>query len=448
MGEAEDPHQHGPYPSPVRAWWAVLLLLLLYVVSFVDRQVIHLMVEPIRAEFGIGDLGVSLLMGITFAAFYTFFGIPIARLADTRSRRTIIGVGLAVWSAMTAACGLARSYEQLLAARMGVGVGEAALSPAAYSLLADSFPARRRATAMGIYSMGSYLGSGFALLLGGSLIAFVGEDRIHEVPIAGELRSWQLVFLLVGIPGLLLVPLLATVTEPLRQGAKKSASLVETWGYVVENRAAFLAHNLGFAMLAFSGYGSGAWMPAFLQRAHGMTAAESGVALGTIMATAGTIGIAFGGWLADRIAARGRRDGTMIVGLIAAIAWIPAGVLYPLVEDRTLALALLVPTFFTSGMPWGAAAAAVQEMTPNPMRAQATAVYLFSINLIGLGIGPSAVATLTQFVYRDDAAVRYSLLWVALAAHVVAAIVLLAGLRPFVRARERSEAWTGLSAPR
>lgn len=436
------------YPPPRRAWWAVALLLGLYVLSFVDRQIINLMVAPIRKEFAIGDLGVSLLMGFAFAAFYTFFGIPIARLADSKSRRVIIAVGLACWSAATAACGLARSYAHLLLARMGVGVGEAALSPAAYSLLADSFPPKRRGTAMGVYSMGSYLGSGLALLLGGYLIAFVGENRTHEVPIVGTMRSWQLVFLLVGIPGLLLVPLLSTIVEPTRERSLGGIPFRETLRYLSENRSAFLTHNLGFALLAFSGYGSAAWMPTFLQRDHGMTAAESGIALGWIMATAGTLGIVFGGWLADRLAGRGRRDATMRVGLIASVVWIPSGVLYALVEDKSLALVLLIPTIFTSGLPWGAAAAAVQEMTPSPMRSQATAVYLFAINLTGLGIGPSAVAFLTESVYGDDAAVRYSLVWVALAAHVGAALILAAGLRSFVRARERSESWAAVNAPR
>jgi MFS family permease len=430
-----------PYPGRGRAWWGVALLLALYVLSFIDRQVINLMVGPIRKELGIGDVGVSLLMGFAFATFYAFFGIPIARIADSRSRRAIIAIGLALWSVATAACGLARTYLHLLLARMGVGVGEAALSPAAYSLLADSFPPSRRGTAMGVYSMGSYLGSGLALLLGGYLIAFVGEDRTHEVPVVGAVQSWQLVFLVVGIPGLLLVPLLATVAEPGRRGAAESLPLGRTLEYFGENRAAFLTHHLGFALLAFSGYGSSAWLPAFLQRNHGMSAADSGIALGWIMTTAGTLGIVFGGWLADRFAARGRRDAAMRVGLVASVVWIPSGILYALVEDKALALWLLAPTFFTSGMPWGAAAAAVQEMAPSPMRAQATAVYLFTINLIGLGLGPSAVAYLTENVYRNDAAVRYSLVWVALAAHLAGAVLLWSGLRPFVRARERAELW-------
>ena len=430
-----------PYPSAPRAWWAVLLLLLLYVLSFVDRQVISLMIDPIRTDLGIGDLGASLLTGFAFAAFYTLFGIPIARLADTKSRRAIIAAGLAIWSAMTAACGLASSYATLFLARMGVGVGEAALSPAAYSSIADSFPPRRRATAMGVYSVGSYLGSGLAFLLGGHLIRFIGEARVHEVPLLGPVAPWKLVFLLVGLPGLLFLPLLLTIREPIRRGArgKGGASLTALWSYLRQHRGAFLSHNLGFALLAFSGYGAGAWTPAFLQRDHGMSIADSGIALGWIMAIAGTLGIVFGGWLADFLAARGRRDATMLVGIVAALVWIPAGVLYPIVASKNLALALMVPALFASGMPWGAAAAAVQEMTPSPLRAQATAVYLFAINLIGLGIGPSAVAYVTERVFRDDAAVGRSLAWVGLAAHVLAAAILFAGLRTFIRARDRCE---------
>jgi len=420
------------YPSPRRAWWAVALLLALYVLSFVDRQVLSLMIVPIQRDLGVGDVGASLLSGFAFAVFYTFFGIPIARLADTRSRRAIVAFGLAVWSAATAACGLVRSYAGLFLARTGVGVGEAALSPSAYSSIADSFPPEQRGRAMSVYSVGSYLGSGLAFLLGGYVLAFIGEQGPKEIPLLGPTAPWKVVFLVLGIPGILLVPLLATIAEPVRRSAAGTSSVAR---HMREHWRAYLSHNLGFALLAFSGYGSSVWTPAFLQRDHGMSVAGSGIALGWIMAVAGTLGIVFGGWLADRMLARGRRDATMRVGLLASVVWIPAGVLYPLVDQKDLALALMVPALFTSGMPWGAAAAAVHEMTPSPLRAQATAVYLFAINLIGLGIGPSAVAWETERVYRDPAAVGRSLAWVTLAAHVGAAVVLAAGLRPFARAR-------------
>jgi MFS family permease len=420
-----------------RAWWTVAVFLALYVLSFVDRQVLSLMIVPIQKDLGIDDFQASLLSGFAFALFYTFFGIPIARLADLRSRRAIVAAGLAVWSLATAACGIVRGYAQLFLARTGVGVGEAALSPAAYSSIADAFPPEERGRAMGVYSVGSYLGSGLAFLLGGYLIAFLGERTARELPLLGTLAPWRVVFLAVGIPGLVLVPLLATVVEPMRANARVAGRrFADTLAHLRAHGKAYACHNLGFGLLALSGYGSSAWTPAFLQRVHGMSVADSGIALGWILGVAGTLGIVFGGWLSDRWLARGKRDATMRVGLLAALVWIPAGVLYPLVADRTLALALMVPALFTSGMPWGAAAAAIHEMTPGSMRAQATAVYLFAINLIGLGAGPSVVAWTTEYVYRDPAAVGSSLAWVTLAAHLVAAVLLFAGLRPFVRAKE------------
>ena len=427
------------YPSSGRAWWSVLVFLALYVLSFVDRQVLSLMIVPIQKDLGIGDFQASLLSGFAFALFYTFFGIPIARLADSRSRRAIVAAGLAIWSGATACCGIARGYASLFLARTGVGVGEAALSPSAYSSIADAFPPEKRGRAMGVYSVGSYLGSGLAFLLGGYLIAYLGERTARELPLVGTLAPWRVVFLAVGIPGLVLVPLLATVVEPSRRGAhSEGRRFAETLAHLRAHWKAYAGHNVGFGLLALSGYGSSAWTPAFLQRVHGMSVAGSGIALGWILGVAGTLGIVFGGWLSDRMLARGKPDATMRVGLIAALVWIPAGVLYPLVADRTLALALMVPALFTSGMPWGAAAAAVHEMTPGSMRAQATAVYLFSINLIGLGAGPSAVAYATEYVYREPTAVGCSLAWVTLAAHLVAAILLFAALRPFARAKDAS----------
>jgi MFS family permease len=429
------------YPSLRRAWWSVAVFLALYVLSFVDRQVLSLMIVPIQKDLGIDDFEASLLSGFAFALFYTFFGIPIARLADARSRRAIVAAGLAVWSAATSACGIARSYASLFLARTGVGVGEAALSPAAYSSIADSFPPEKRGRAMGVYSVGSYLGSGLAFLLGGYLIAFLGEQTARELPLVGTLAPWRVVFLAVGVPGLVLVPLLATVVEPMRRNAREGGRrFAETLAHLRAHWKAYVCHNVGFGLLALSGYGSSAWTPAFLQRVHGMSVADSGIALGWILGVAGTGGIVFGGWLSDRLLAKGRPDATILVGLVAAIVWIPAGFLYPLVADRTLALALMVPALFTSGMPWGAAAAAIQEMTPGSMRAQTTAVYLFVINLIGLGAGPSAVAYATEYVYRDPTSVGRSLAWVALAAHLAAAILLFAGRNSFLRAKDAAPA--------
>ena len=193
--------QPSPYPAPARAWVTVTILMLAYVLSFIDRQILNLLVGPIRRDLAISDTEMSLLMGFSFALFYTLCGIPLGRLADRTSRRGLIAAGVLVWSAMTAACGLARHYWHFLFARVGVGAGEAALSPAAYSLIADSFPPERRATAISVYSMGIYVGSGLAFLLGGVVIQFASAQGDMTLPLVGTIRPWQLIFLLLGVVG-------------------------------------------------------------------------------------------------------------------------------------------------------------------------------------------------------------------------------------------------------
>lgn len=199
------------YPSSARAWATVAILMVAYVLSFVDRQILNLLVEPIRRDLAINDTQMSLLMGLSFALFYTVCGIPLGRVADTRSRRWLIAVGILFWSAATAACGMAKMYWQFLLCRIGVGVGEAALSPAAYSLIADSFPAERRATAISVYSMGVYLGSGLAFLVGGLVIQFASAQGDVTLPVLGEVRPWQLIFLILGVAGVFFTLLMLAI---------------------------------------------------------------------------------------------------------------------------------------------------------------------------------------------------------------------------------------------
>src|SRR5215211_5283997 len=182
------------YPNPRYAWYVVGVLAFVYIFSFIDRQILNLLVRPIRRDLGISDTQMSLLMGFAFALFYTFFGIPLGRLADSRSRRTLIALGFAFWSMFTAACGLAKNFAQLMLMRMGVGVGEAALSPAAYSMITDYFPPKRRATAISIYSTGIYIGSGLALIIGGLVARFAAAQELWNLPVVGETRPWQVVF--------------------------------------------------------------------------------------------------------------------------------------------------------------------------------------------------------------------------------------------------------------
>ena len=442
-----------PYPPIGYAWYAVAVLTLLYVFSFIDRQILNLLVAPIRRDLNISDTQMSLLMGLSFAVFYTFFGIPLGRLADSRSRRAIIAAGVTIWSIMTAGCGLARNFSQMLFLRMGVGVGEAALSPAAYSMITDYFPKQRLATAISVYSMGIYVGSGLAFFLGGAVVGMASGQTTWELPLVGHTRPWQVIFFIVGLPGVALAFLMYTVQEPLRRGAKfiRSADgtvrvakvpLREAFEYLVRNRRTFICHNVGFALLSFSSYGSSAWIPTFLIRNHGWTGAKAGMVYGAIVAIFGTLGIVTGGRLADWLAERGRRDANMRVGLIVALAWLPSGVIYPLVPDATWAAALLIPTVFLASAPFGVAPAAIQQVVPNALRGQASAIYLFVVNLIGLGVGPTAVAMVTDYIFHDDNAVRFSLLIVATAAHLIAAALLWVGLKSFLISQDRMKEWT------
>jgi len=431
------------YPSSVRAWATVAILMVAYVLSFVDRQILNLLVEPIRRDLAINDTQMSLLMGLSFALFYTICGIPLGRVADTRSRRGLITVGILFWSAATAACGMAKLYWQFLLCRIGVGVGEAALSPAAYSLIADSFPAERRATAISVYSMGVYLGSGLAFLVGGLVIQFASAQGDVTLPVLGEVRPWQLIFLILGVAGVLFTLLMLAVKEPSRRGAGAGVAvpLSEVGRYIRANRRTVLLHNFGFAGLAFAGYGSAAWVPTFYIRTYGWDAGQVGIVYGSIVAVFGCLGIVFGGRLANWMAKRGRSDANMRVGLYAALGALPLVVLFPLMDSAFWASVLMAPTVFCLSMPFGVAPAAIQEIMPNSMRGQASAIYLFVITLIGLGVGPTAVALVTDFVFADDAALRYSLLIVTTLAVSMSIILLSKSLKPYRESVTRLEQW-------
>jgi len=440
------------YPPTRYAWYAVGVLTVAYIFSFIDRQILNLLVGPIRRDLGISDTQMSLLMGFSFAIFYTLFGIPLGRLADSRSRRTIIIFGIVFWSLMTAGCGLARSFWHFLVLRMGVGVGEATLSPSAYSLISDYFPKENRATAISVYSMGIYLGQGIAFLLGGLVIRFASAHESYDVPLVGATRPWQLIFFILGFSGVLFSLLMYTVKEPVRKGVQlvKAAdgglkvaqvSVGTLIAYIRENLTTFLCHNLGFALFTFSAIGSFAWIPTFFIRKHGWTGSQAGVVFGAIVGLAGTLGVVAGGRLADRLARHGYGDSNMRVGLIGVIAVIPAGVLYPLMPSANLAATLLLLMVFFTSMPFGVAAAAIQEIMPNNMRGQASAIYLFVINLIGLGLGPTAVAVMTDYVFRDDNAVNYSLLVVGTMANLASATLLWAGLKPYLRTLNSLKGW-------
>lgn len=432
-----DPNRE--YPPPAIGWYAVGVLTVAYILSFIDRSILTLMVGPIRADLGISDTQLSLLHGLAFAIFYTTLGIPIALLADRLNRRNIMAIGIAVWSVATALCGLARSFWQLFAARVGVGVGEAALSPAAYSMIADLFPPSRLGRALATYTIGAFAGAGLAYLIGGAVIGMVSNAGPIILPLVGEVRPWQVVFFVVGWPGLLVSLWMLTLKEPARRhqaaatpqgmGAALSACL----GHMKTHRQAYTAHLLGFTLLGLVFNAAIAWVPSYLIRVFALPPAQAGFWVGSILLVAGTLGVLSGGWLTDKLSGRGQLDAAMRVGLVTAIGTLPFAATATVVPGLGLTLALFTGLIFFTSMPFGAAAAAIQFITPPGMRATASSIYLCVLNLIGLGGGPTLVALVTDYWFVDDLAVGKSLALATAVATVPAIAVFAWGLPHFRR---------------
>ena len=298
-------------------------------------------------------------------------------------------------------------------------MGTYSLSPSAYSLIADYFPKEKLGEAIAFYGMGIYLGSGLAYVIGGRAITYVRETVAWQLPLVGTIEPWQKVFFLVGLPGMLVVPvLLLTVREPLRRGLwKKSGSapkgqsvsipLAEVFLYMRQNWKTILTHNLGFALLAFSGLGTTAWLPEMFRRVHGWEMGQFGL---------------------DLLSRRGYGDAKIRVGFLSAWIWFPAGIAFPLVGNADLAMLLVVPAVFLTAVPGALGAASIQEMMPNNMRGQASAIYLLVVNMMGLALGPLILAMLTDYIFTGESygveGIRYSLLSLTVMAHLLSTLLL------------------------
>jgi len=436
----------GAYPPEGYAWYVVFLLLAIYTLSFIDRQILALLVEPIKRDLELSDFAFSLLSGFAFALFYTVFGLPFARIADSRSRRGLIAFGVAFWSAATAACGLAKVYWHLLAARIGVGVGEATLTPAANSLIADYFPKHKLGRALAVYSLGIPIGSAMAFILGGVVVGLIEDLPPQDLPIIGRTYGWQLAFFAVGLPGIAMALLMATVKEPIRRGrmsagpAGQALPIKDVLAFMAGHARAYAALFFGPSFLSLLGYGTTIWMIAFYSRTYGLSASDAGLLFGGVLLVFGTGGILLGGAGADRRIARGQSDGPLRVLFWAAALTLPAGIAFPLMPNWISAAAVMSLSVLVTNMPWGTAYAAIAAITPNEIRGQAAALYLFIVNLIGLGAGPSVIAAFTDYVYRDEMLLNYAMASTTAVVAPIAALLFLSGLAPYRRAMAAADA--------
>jgi predicted MFS family arabinose efflux permease len=394
--------------SPFYRSYALSLFLMVYIVNFIDRQIFSILIEPIRAEISLSDTQLGLLGGIAFAIFYTFAGIPIARWADVGVRKNIVSLAIVIWSAMTVFTSTAKSFGMLLVARIGVGIGEAGCSPPIHSLIADLYPERKRATALSIYSLGIPIGGALGTLIGGWV---------------GEYFGWRMAFLVVGFPGILLALIFfLTIKEPPRgysepggiPARKKEVPLKETLQFMWKLNS-FRHMSFAGSLHAFVGYGVALFLPSFFIRVHGFGLAETSTYLFFIGLT-GVIGTYLGGYLSDRLGVKDRRWYLWVPGIATMIS-VPFAALFYTTGDPYLAILLAIPGSILGPMYLGPTFAMTQTLSPLVMRSLASAILLFVLNLIGLGLGPLFAGFLSDLWRPEfgEESIRYSLLTLAVA---------------------------------
>jgi MFS family permease len=388
-----------PYPAPAVGWYATVMLALLYWLSVLDRFIISLLVDPIKRDLGLTDVQFGMLHGLAFIGAFTLFGLVFGALADRVNRRKLIYVGVTIWSIATAFCGIAQSFWHLLLARIGVGVGEASLNPSAASMIADLFPREKLTTAMAVYAVGATVGSGTALLVGGAIVDLVAHMDVMVLPLVGEIRPWQTVFFIVGIPGALLALTIFTVPEPVRRGQRteqKPSGMSGAYAGLLKFMWArprfFVYHYLGFTFASAVLTGGIAWYPAHISRKFGWSAGEIGAALGPALMIAGIVGKLACGRIVDWMYQRGHRDAQLRWYGICLLLATPIGV-FAALSGSAWTFIVAIAVFMTLiGAMQACSLTALNLITPNQYRGTGVAVFTTVVGLVGNGAGPVVIA--------------------------------------------------------
>ncbi len=393
--------------SDSEKYYTLAILTLVYVFNFIDRQVLGILQEGIKADLGLSDTQLGFLSGLSFALFYVTFGIPIARMADKGSRRNIVALAVGTWSFMTALCGLAGNFWHLLAARIGVGIGEAGGSPPAHSMISDMFPPEKRGTALAIYSMGINFGVLLGFVIGGVL---------------NDIYGWRMVFFIIGVPGILMALVVRfSIREPRRGMSDKKVSNqtippIKDVFEIMRTRKSFRHMSVAAGLHAFVGYGVGAWIASFFIRAYDLQGTgEIGTWLGILNGTAGAAGTFLGGYLADKLGKKDKRWYVWVPAWATILA-VPFSLTVYLLDNYYLALSIYLVPIFLGAMFLGPTLAMTHGIVSLRMRALASAILFFILNLIGLGMGPLITGIISDLLVPayGDQSLRYALVIVVL----------------------------------
>ncbi|QHC36003.1 MFS transporter [Komagataeibacter xylinus] len=423
-------------------WGIVLLFMAAYVLSFIDRQILALLIGPIRADLGITDTQFGLLSGLAFSIFYAVLGLPIAGLSDRYARPVIIAAGILVWSIATLGCAFVHSFAMLFVFRIMVGAGEATLAPAVYSYIADIIPRPKLGWAMSVFSLGSFIGSGLAFMLGGSILSLtVGQPDLNVF--GAVIHPWQLCFAIVGLPGIVLSAIIFLwVREPVQAGGRaltrKGASMSVAMQYLWQNRALFVPHILGYTFIAMTLFSLLGWMPAVLMRVHGMSPRIVGFAFGGIAMVCGVSGVLTSGRLVDTLTQRGHKGAPMITGAIGALGVVLPMAIIGFAQATPVILICLAVAFYFASFPMPPSTFVQQVAVPQEMRARLSAVLLFFNAMGGLAGGAFLIGFLNDHVFHSPMAVGTSLCLVAIGSSSLGALLLLASRKPFERLMAQS----------
>ena len=431
-----------PWPNPRYAWFVVSLLVLAYAFGVVDRIVIGLLTQSIKADLALSDTELGLIQGLAFSLFYALFGLPVGLLVDRWKRVPVLWSGVFIWSLATVACGFAGGFATLFLARVFVGAGESTTTPGSSSIISDYFPPAERARAFGVFNMGGSIGIGIAYLLGSVAIELAASLQSLAPAVLGGFRQWQIVFFIVGAPGILLALLMAVaIREPARRGGAPTTaniSLVPLWREMRTNRLALIAIMFGAVMNVMIVNAQLAWFPTLFFRVHEWTPAQVGKALALVGVPFGLFSAITAGWALSWLVKRGRDDGPILVMGLQCAIWAIFGPLKCFAPTPELALAGHVVTSLFATWAVTAALTALNLVTPNQLRGQIVAVYMLLFAFAGVAVGSVTVGVLNDYVFTGPAGVASSLALVCAAGGLIGIALLLYGRTAYIEAVSRS----------
>jgi MFS family permease len=424
------------------AYYSLFVLTVVVMFTVLDRQVLALMIDPIKADFAISDTQAALLLGAAFSLTYGIAGLPIARFADRANRRNLVAGCIAFWSAATMACGMAQNYAALFIARLGIGIGESGYGPATWSIVTDTFPREKVAFATGMLGIGATMGSGLALFAGGAVLAFVQHLPAVEIPFVGVMRSWQWAFIIVGAPGLLWALVVMTIREPPRRGAigakPKAVPIREVASFLRDDWRTYVAVLGGVCMKFLLSMGSLQWLPTLLHREFAWQLSKAGMFLGAVSLVVSPVAMVLGGKLSEHLTRRGVRGANLQIVYYGLLCSVPIAVLAPLLPNPWWIVAAHALQVFIAGIGFGPSVAAFQVITPNTMRAQVSSLSQFGTNVIAFALSPLIIALFTDYLFNNPQDLKYSM---ALSAALLGPLAILAvaqGRKPYALSYERA----------